>query len=667
MAVPAPRLDDRHFQDLVDEAKRRVAQHCPEWTDHNVSDPGVTLIETFAFMVDQLLYRLNRVPDRHYRKFLELIGLRMYPPVAARVPVTFWLSAAQDRPVVVPGETQVSTVRTEGREAVVFTVEDELVIPSCHLVAARTSTGARSMVDHTDELRTAGSSIACFADPPAPGDAVYFGLSDAVPGAAVLLRIGCLTRGTGIDPRDPPLMWQAFDGHEWWRCTVEKDTTGGFNRSGDVVVHVPPQHTPGTVGGTRAGWLRCVVVPARPDQPAYADPPTLDTATASVIGGTTDAVHADFVHDEVLGTSTGLPGQRFRLQRGPLVDTAEPMVVEVCQGGESATWTEVDTFAHCAEQARHVRVDRVAGEVAFGPAVREEDGGTRHHGAVPPIRSRLRVPVYRVGGGEVGNVVAGAVQVLRDPVPFVSAVCNLRAAQGGQDGETVENAIERGPFLLRTRDRAVTLGDYRRLAADAICDGARIFTLPAGRVEEGPAGDRGDRGDDATTVADAVRVLVVPRVDPGDLSMAQLQPPREMLERITSYLDERRCLGARVVVEPPYYQGVTVIASLQARVGVDPERVKEQAVATLDRYVNPLSGGPRGTGWRLGRAVSQGDVHAVLERVSGVAWVDEVRLYPADPRNGRRGAVTQRITLPPNGLAISFQHQVRVADAARDS
>ena len=75
MALPAPNLDDRRFQDLVDDAKRLVQQRCPEWTDHNVSDPGVTLIEPFAWMTDQLLYRLNRVPDRHYVKFLELLGV----------------------------------------------------------------------------------------------------------------------------------------------------------------------------------------------------------------------------------------------------------------------------------------------------------------------------------------------------------------------------------------------------------------------------------------------------------------------------------------------------------------------------------------------------------------------------------------------------------------
>ena len=78
--LPAPNLDDRTFQDLVDEAKRLVQSRCPEWTDHNVSDPGVTLIEAFAQMVDQLIYRLNRVPDLNYVKFLEMIGVELRPP-----------------------------------------------------------------------------------------------------------------------------------------------------------------------------------------------------------------------------------------------------------------------------------------------------------------------------------------------------------------------------------------------------------------------------------------------------------------------------------------------------------------------------------------------------------------------------------------------------------
>src|ERR1044072_5534852 len=113
MVLPAPNLDDRRFQDLVDDAKRLVQQRCPTWTDHNVSDPGVTLIEAFAQMVDQLIFRLNRVPDLHYIKFLELIGVERRPPAAAQGSVTFWLSAPQPQSVTVRAESLAATPRTD--------------------------------------------------------------------------------------------------------------------------------------------------------------------------------------------------------------------------------------------------------------------------------------------------------------------------------------------------------------------------------------------------------------------------------------------------------------------------------------------------------------------------------------------------------------------------
>src|SRR3972149_247290 len=116
MPLPVPNLDDRHFQDLVDEAKRMIPRYCPTWTDHNVSDPGVTLIELFAWMVDILLYRLNRVPEKNYIKFLDLIGVKLQTPQPARANITFHLSAAQPEPIAIPKGTEVATVRTETQE-----------------------------------------------------------------------------------------------------------------------------------------------------------------------------------------------------------------------------------------------------------------------------------------------------------------------------------------------------------------------------------------------------------------------------------------------------------------------------------------------------------------------------------------------------------------------
>ena len=85
----APNLDDRTFGQLRTEAIARIQSGCPEWTDFSVSDPGVALVEAFAYLTQTLLYRLNRVPDKQYRAFLGLLGVTEQPPTAATVTVVF--------------------------------------------------------------------------------------------------------------------------------------------------------------------------------------------------------------------------------------------------------------------------------------------------------------------------------------------------------------------------------------------------------------------------------------------------------------------------------------------------------------------------------------------------------------------------------------------------
>jgi predicted phage baseplate assembly protein len=649
--LPTPNLDDRRFQDLVDDAKRLVQQRCPEWTDHNVSDPGVTLIETFAFMVDQLLYRLNRVPDRHYLKFLDLIGVQPFAPTAARADVTFWLSAPRETVVAVPAGSQVATVRTETEEPVAFqTVRDLSIVPTglARLVVERGGDQASAApVDRTDEL-AGGDWLDCFSTRPVPGDAVLFGLLDPVPGCAVLLRLSCAVAGVGVDPRDPPLVWQAWTGGEWRDCEVERDTTGGLNREGEVVLHVPDGHTASVLARRRAGWLRCLVVAPAAGQPFYHASPRIRAATAATIGATVPAVHAELVTEEVLGLSEGVPGQRFRVQRPPIVAGDPPVVVEVAGGDGWTEWRDVTTFADSAGDDRHVMVDRGSGEISFGPAVRQPDGALRQYAGVPPKAAPVRVRAYRTGGGRRGNVARNTLTVLRDPVPFVSTVTNRRPATGGVDGESVTDAATRGPLSLRTRERAVTADDYEQLARQAAPEAARVRCVPV---------------DDGST---AVRVLVVPAIGDTDGAeedgrrFASLQPPEDILRRIADCLDERRCVGARVLVEPPFYQGVTVVAQVRAR--GRSTAVREAAVRALYRYLDPISGGPDGTGWPFGRPIQSGEVFAVLQRLAGVDMVEDVRLFGADPVTGERGEPVQRLELSPNALVFSYGHQVRVTN-----
>ena len=129
MSLQAPNLDDRRFQDIVDETKLLIPKYCPEWTNHNLSDPGVALIELFAWMSEMLMYRINQVPDRFYTKFLELMGIAPFPPTAAQADLTFWLSAVLDQPVTVKAGTQVGAPAAS--KPVVFeTIEDLVIAPS---------------------------------------------------------------------------------------------------------------------------------------------------------------------------------------------------------------------------------------------------------------------------------------------------------------------------------------------------------------------------------------------------------------------------------------------------------------------------------------------------------------------------------------------------------
>jgi hypothetical protein len=89
MPIKIPTLDDRRYQDLLDEALARIPVHNPEWTNFNKSDPGVTLIEVFSFLTENLLYRANQVPERNRRKFLSLLGMPFQSASPARGLVTF--------------------------------------------------------------------------------------------------------------------------------------------------------------------------------------------------------------------------------------------------------------------------------------------------------------------------------------------------------------------------------------------------------------------------------------------------------------------------------------------------------------------------------------------------------------------------------------------------
>jgi len=649
MTLPSPNLDDRKYQDIVDEAKRLIPQFCPEWTNHNLSDPGVALIELFAWMSEMLLFRLNQVPERMYTKFLDLVGIEPFPASAAKVDLTFWLSTVEPEPVTVPAGTQVGTTGGATDAPILFTTTTDLVIRQPDLVAAHTS-GADDddrATDVWDSLRYDGENTPIFTSTPdpKPGDAVYFGFESSLAGNVLRLDIGATIEGLGVDPRRPPLAWEVWAGEGWAPCKVHEDTTGGLNRDGTIVLLVPLAHEPLTLGNVRRFWLRARLTHADAGQPTYRTSPRIRTISIRSLGGTVTAEHSQRAPMEVIGRSDGSPDQSFAVEYTPVLPREGGETVRVVTDDGAEEWTEVADFTISTPDDRHFLWDSASGVIRFGPRIRYPDGSTRQHGAAPPTDAEIVVTGYRWGGGAHGNVGRGTLTALQTTIPYIGSVTNLVPATGGVDAETVDNAKNRGPMTLRTGQRAVTADDFVRLTLEASPAVARARCLPPSR----PAGP--------------VRVLVVPHVnrplDQLDLDDFALTP--DLVRTISTHLDVRRVIGTSIEIGTPYYQGVTVAALLKALPGRPPTLVRQRALDELYRFVNPLHGGPDGDGWPFDADLNAATLFQVLASVDGVDRVDEVLFFEYDLRNKVRiGAAREVVRLDAQALFLSAAHQVVV-------
>jgi predicted phage baseplate assembly protein len=656
MALQAPNLDDRKFQDIVSEARSKIPLYCPRWTDYNLSDPGVTLIELFAWMVDMLLYRLNRVPDKNYIKFMDLIGIRLEPPKPAAVNVTFRLSTPQPEPVTIPRGTEVATVRTETQDAIVFTTDRDFTIILPTLAHALITPDDSTFTDVMPALKNPDIHTPIFQEVPAANNALYLGYSEELSALTLTLTIQCTIEGVGVDPRNPPLAWEYWDGEQerWSLLRLESDTTGGLNTNGQVILHIPSTAVMTEVNGLHACWIRCRATKPSPGQRAYSSSPRITSIVSDSIGCTVPASHALRISNEFLGRSDGSPGQRFQLQNVPVLvrEPGETIELETEKEGEFEPWQEVSDFAASGPADPHFTCDGVSGEIQFGPAIRQPSGQEHQHGKVPPGGRRIRFSSYRCGGGVVGNVGEGTIRVLKSSIPYVDSVNNLAAAKGGVDTETLESAKLRAPRVLRSNIRAVTNEDFECLALEA-----------SPRVARARCISTGDTADTQSPPAGTVRVLLVPSVSDGAgyIPIEQLAVPRQVREQVQAYLDERRLLATRLEIDTARYVPVAVVAQVKARRGFSHQKVAADVEKRLYNYINPVCGGMEGTGWPFGRSLSLSELYAALQGIPKVDYIEEVKIFPVDPDTGQREEATTTVTVPPNSVLCSHKHEVRVA------
>ncbi len=518
MPLPSPNLDDRDFNQLIEEAQRRIRQSCPEWTDLSPGNPGMVLLELFAHLTETMIYRLNRIPDKAYIEFLSLIGVRVQPPAAASTLLRFERSQAADQALEIRRGTRVAAERADGGEPPVFVTARTVAIPS---------------------------------------------------------------------------------------------------------------------GETQVEVL---------------------------------AHHCELVEGELVGVGTGLPGLSVQAKRSPLV-APTGSELDLIVGVEAAPdelgeqvpviqhndklyriWREVDSFTNLGTDPYVYIADRTLGSITFAPAarIRGEDGELsatpRALAAVPAAGAEIRL-WYRSGGGPSGNVAAKTLTVLKDPISGLE-VTNPSPATGGRAGETLENALVRGPQELHSLHRAVTARDFELAALYNSRAIARAKALTRSALW-------------AHALPGAVEVVLVPhlseeqsggRVTADALQEMETETTRSQIQRM---LDERRPLGTTCVVTWARYKTVQMTARIVARREADQTTIRRRVTERLHGTINPLPTQFSASGWPFGQALRTSHVYDVALAEPGVLWVDQVRLQVEEVPDTEVTSITADVYQPRTWYAAS--------------
>jgi len=219
---------------------------------------------------------------------------------------------------------------------------------------------------------------------------------------------------------------------------------------------------------------------------------------------------------------------------------------------------------------------------------------------------------FRSGGGLSGNVPAKVITQLLGSVSGIQSITNPRAAEGGANGETIEQFAVRAPSSIRHRGRAVTLKDYETMAHEASAGIAVARAIPT----HNPAG---------VTLPGWIKVLIIPQSkEPRPV------PSFGLREEVRNYLEKYApgdVAGAhRINVTGPNYLAIDVDATLAPRDLKRAGTVEQKAREALAEFLHPLRGGPEGGGWDLGRGVYLSDIARSLGETEGVDFVEEIAL-----------------------------------------
>jgi uncharacterized phage protein gp47/JayE len=498
--------------------------------------------------------------------------------------------------------------------------------------------------DRTNDARWPGSKFSLYTPVNEITPAMYLGFSKAVPSNNFGMYFDIVEQTGAVT--GPDLIWEYWNGAGWQKL-VAQDETQHLQLPGMVTLLAESDSQALARFDKPLFWFRArLKEDAPPNQstinnifPNAVWASQLRTFTSLPLGAGTGAPDQIFQFTQV----PVLPGELLEVQElsGPRANT-EWRIIALEMADDDATvvskleamlaaegtqtdiildklhlkrdknklvtevwvlWDEQPNFFDSGPQDRDFVLDHASGRLFFGNG---------NAGKIPPAGAAIQAAMFRSGGGIAGNVAATTIKQLLGAVSGVQSVSNPRAAEGGADGETLEEFALRAPQGLRNRGSAISLPDYENLAHEASAGVAVARAIPT-------------RDPNGIALPGWVTLIIIPHS-----WESRPMPSFGLREDVRSFLEKHApgdlaaAHGIRVI--GPTYLPIDIQATLAPKDPTEAGTVEQAAREALKTFLHPLLGGPGGKGWDLGRNVYLSDVAAVLSEIKGVDFVAELAI-----------------------------------------
>lgn len=606
-----PDLDDVEFEALVEEARGMIPEIAPDWTDHNLHDPGITVIDLLAWLVDQQVYRIGFVGPSLRAAFSRLLGISARPARQAIFDV--WPEGTREKKPALDLEAG-TLVHSDDLPDGRFMVAEATRLTGARIVDVRQITGDRSK--SLGLGLTEGRSTLTL--PPADGGGPFalelaFDQPLSVEGGGpVVLGIqvanGQPAEGARTDVPwpladgtfafhaastnwDPVRIEERLPGGEGWRALDVTDRTGGMTRSGVIRLH------PVDTSGNTVIRLRF----ADSFRPGTVTLARLGVDVVSVVEGWRDV-------EEVIGVGNGQPDQSFDFPSNDIAGGTEWLSLVSGTSDGRRDWSLVEDFAVSGPGDLNAQIVAETGRVRFGNGVNGR--------VLEPGEQLSHLPLIRTEGNS-GNVARG----LRWTVAGVPIGTNLDAGTGGRDADKLDDLIARARAAVAVRHGALQADTVKEIVERSGLGLARVEVLSRYRPGAATNGAR--------------TVLIIPARAPDTLP----GPPRiDVIQAVKALLDPARLLGERVFISTPVYVPLDLDVTLVVAADADPS-VREAFETHLRERLSDIPVTDGVPPWPPGRDLSIGDLRELAGQLGDVWHLENVRIAPVDGRALNNGVL----------------------------